>query len=301
MKKWLLIGLTFLFSLSGFSQIVDTLGIIEYRNGTPTLYTSPNGGFAFGNNGYNDRVKAQTFQVENPVTLTEVLIEFGAVIYSSANPESVVNVNIYDNYGSGILVGSETPQDSVAPDSILASITIPVSQLVDDGSFSIADFSLTPIIVGNNFSIGLDLTQLAAEDSVGLVSTTDGDASGNNNAWELTSDSVWFQVAESAYSWGLEVQLAIFAVVEIDAPASVVEQTIAASLYPNPCSEYLNLSLLAQGTYNVELIDGTGRVVLSASVKGSNNMLDLSHLESGLYIVSISDKSVRSTYTVIKE
>ena len=104
MKKWLLIGLTFLFSLSGFSQIVDTLGIIEYRNGTPTLYTSPNGGFAFGNNGYNDRVKAQTFQVENPVTLTEVLIEFGAVIYSSANPESVVNVNIYDNYGSGILV-----------------------------------------------------------------------------------------------------------------------------------------------------------------------------------------------------
>ena len=43
------------------AQVTDTLGFDEFYLGTPVLYSSPNGGYAFGNNGYGDKAKAQTY------------------------------------------------------------------------------------------------------------------------------------------------------------------------------------------------------------------------------------------------
>jgi hypothetical protein len=301
MKKIVFVGLLSIISISGFSQTIDTLGLDEFRNGITTLYTSPNGGFVFGNNGYDDLVKAQSFDKGSAVTLQKVLLEFGDVVFSSGDANSAINVNVYNNYGAGIVVGSGVLQDSIAPDSIIAQMSIPVSQLFDDGSFTIADFSSENVILTDDFSVGIDLSLLSTGDTVGLNSTTDGDANGSNDGWELTSDSVWFQVAESAFSWGLDVQMAIFPVVELDATASINEQSISVSISPNPTSNFLNINFAKSGKYEIQLIDVAGRKVLSATSKNNLSSIDVSHLNSGLYILSVSDGLSKSAYHIIKE
>jgi hypothetical protein len=301
MKKIVFVGLLSIISISGFSQTIDTLGLDEFRNGITTLYTSPNGGFVFGNNGYDDLVKAQSFDKGSAVTLQKVLLEFGDVVFSSGDANSAINVNVYNNYGAGIVVGSGVLQDSIAPDSIIAQMSIPVSQLFDDGSFTIADFSSENVILTDDFSVGIDFSLLAPGDTVGLNSTTDGDANGSNDGWELTSDSVWFQVAESAFSWGLDVQMAIFPVVELDATASINEQSISVSISPNPTSNFLNINFAKSGKYEIQLIDAAGRKVLSVTSKNKLKSIDVSHLNSGLYILSVFDGESRSAYHIIKE
>jgi hypothetical protein len=301
MKKALVVGLLSIVSISGFSQVIDTLGLDEFRNGSTILYTSPNGGFAFGSNGYGDLAKAQSFDKGNAIVLRKVLLEFGEVVFSSGDANSAVTVNIYTNYGDGIIVGSGVLQDSIAPDSIIAQMSIPVSQLFDDGSFTIADFSSENVILTDDFSVGIDLSLLSTGDTVGLNSTTDGDANGSNDGWELTSDSVWFQVAESAFSWGLDVQMAIFPVVELDATASINEQSISVSISPNPTSNFLNINFAKSGKYEIQLIDVAGRKVLSATSKNNLSSIDVSHLNSGLYILSVSDGLSKSAYHIIKE
>jgi hypothetical protein len=301
MKKALVVGLLSIVSISGFSQVIDTLGLDEFRNGSTILYTSPNGGFAFGSNGYGDLAKAQSFDKGNAIVLRKVLLEFGEVVFSSGDANSAVTVNVYTNYGDGIIVGSGVLQDSIAPDSIIAQMSIPVSQLFDDGSFTIADFSSENVILTDDFSVGIDLSLLSTGDTVGLNSTTDGDANGSNDGWELTSDSVWFQVAESAFSWGLDVQMAIFPVVELDATASINEQSISVSISPNPTSNFLNINFAKSGKYEIQLIDAAGRKVLSVTSKNKLKSIDVSHLNSGLYILSVFDGESRSAYHIIKE
>lgn len=301
MKKTLIVSLFSLISLSGYSQVIDTLGIGEFQNGTSTLYTSPNGGFAFGNNGYGDLAKAQTFRNEGTAILRKVLLKFGEVVYTSGDANSTVVVNVYNNYGPGIVVGTGVPQDSIAPDSILATMSIPVSQLLDDGTFAVADFSSENILLPQNFSVGVDFSQLMVGDTVGLNSTTDGDANGSNQAWELSADSVWFQVAESAYSWGLDVQLAMFPIVEVENPASITEQNISVSVYPNPCANFLNLTFMKSGNYEIQLNDATGRTVLLTTTQDREKTVDVSELNSGLYVLSVYNGSMRSVYSIIKE
>lgn len=303
MKETLFTSLILLVSLSGFTQEMDTLGIDDYRGGTSTLYTSPNGGYAFGNNGYGDLVKAQEFTIESGTTLHKVLLIFGEVIFESGDLNSSINVNIYNNYGPGIEVGYGVLHDSIAPDSILASVNIPVSQLLDDGSFTIADFTSQNVLVPANFSVGIDVGQLAAGDTVGLNSTTDGDANGINEAWELTSDSVWFQVAELAYSWNLDVQLAMFPIIDALEPASVYDQEIPVSFYPNPCTDFLNLKFEKGGQYQIELRDATGRIVRSTTLSTNDvrTTIDISGLVPGLYVLKATDGNLQSSYTLIKQ
>jgi len=301
MKKALVVGLLSIVSISGFSQVIDTLGLDEFRNGTTILYTSPNGGFAFGSNGYGDLAKAQFFDKGNAIALRKVLLEFGEVVFGSGDANSAITVNVYNNYGDGIIVGSGALQDSIAPDSIIAQVSIPVSQLLDDGSFTIADFSSENVILTDDFSVGIDFSLLAEGDTVGLNSTTDGDANGSNNGWELTSDSVWFQVAESSYSWGLDVQLAIFPEVELGAPASINEQSISVFISPNPTSDFLHINFAKSGQYEIQLIDAAGRNVLSTASKNKLSSIDISRLNPGFYVLSVSDGLSRSAYRIIKE
>jgi hypothetical protein len=70
------------------AQVTDTLNWERFQEGTATLYTSPNGGYIFGNNGYGDRAKAQTFAHTESHVLRAALMRFGAVTYSSGDPES---------------------------------------------------------------------------------------------------------------------------------------------------------------------------------------------------------------------
>jgi len=61
MKIGLITGLLLAVTHMGVAQVTDTLGYSDFLTGTQVLYDSPNGGYAFGNNGYGDKAKAQSY------------------------------------------------------------------------------------------------------------------------------------------------------------------------------------------------------------------------------------------------
>jgi len=73
------------------------------------------------------------------------------------------------------------------------------------------------------------------------------------------------------------------------------EQVRALSVYPNPASDLLSVSLPDGEMDNLTVSDITGRQVLNLNLNGSNGLvnLDLSELAHGLYFVSVSNNNER--------
>lgn len=287
MMRFLMLLLWVSMSFTAHAQVTDTLGYDDenYLSGTEVLYESPNGGYAFGNNGYGDKVKAQTYVNEESFVLRQVLLRFGAVEYNSSDPSSAVRISVYDNYGTGIT--SLGVSDSIAPDSVLASVTIPITALVEN-DFSVADFTSETVVIYDRFSVGIDLTELAPGDTVGLYSTTDGDAEGSFNAWELTANEVWFTVEDGIYSWDLDVDLAIFPVIDEADPAGLPEFSADEwNIGPNPTKAHARVSLPNGRGHSVEMMNTNGQVIFQRDNVAHKLDVDLSEYPSGFYLIRV--------------
>ncbi|MCB0754891.1 MAG: T9SS type A sorting domain-containing protein [Flavobacteriales bacterium] len=303
MKKFVLICVSALLGFIANAQITDTLGFAQYSAGTETLYQSPNGGYAFGNNGYGDKAKAQAFSLDNSFVIRDVLLKFGAVEFNSGDSSSAIIVNIYNSGGPGVTLFSIN--DSIAPDSIMASVQVPVYQLVAN-DYSVADFSSETIVFQANerFFVSLEFDSLIVGDTLGLLSTTDGDATTTINAWELTSDNDWIVVAQNSYSWDLNVDFAIFPRVDVNDPAGIDDYDLANSIvvYPNPCTDFVELRNLDHQSLNgvLSVYSVSGELVLSQSIRSNSNRIDVRNLATGLYTVVYTDDNLRSAVRIVK-
>ncbi|MCB9186034.1 MAG: T9SS type A sorting domain-containing protein [Flavobacteriales bacterium] len=288
------------------AQVTDTLGWSNFSQGTEILYESPNGGYAFGTNGYADKAKAQTFTDTVSHVLRGALLKFGAVEFNSQDSSSSVLVNVYLNDGNGITAVSNS--DTLAPNTIVTSVKVPVYQLVNGGLTEVGldNDTLLVFYSGELFSIGIAFDSLAVGDTVGLVSTTDGDAGGSYNAWELTANSNWIVVAQAAYSWNLDVDLGIFALTDRNDPAGVVEtrRVEQISVYPNPVVETLNVNLQGfqeSDRLNMTIFDQLGRAILTWwSTSHELTTLDVSTLPMGIYHLQIESDLQVATAKFVK-
>lgn len=296
MNRLIVLSGLLLIGLTAIAQDT-TLGYTEYLQGTPILYTSPNGGYAFGNNGYGDKAKAQSYTYQDPLLLKEVLLLFGDVIFASGDSSSTVRVNVYDNVGQGVT--SIGISDSIAPDGILASIDLAVHELLDDGNFTHADFAGIMLEVDERFSVGIDLTMLSVGDTVGLMSTTDGDAAGSFNAWELAANDTWFTIEDPTFSWGLDVDLAIFPVFENPNGVSEFPEEVPWSIYPNPSIESVRVSMNNSDSWQLTVRDVLGKQVYSDYFIGRSHTFDVNNLENGVYLISVTNSDRTSTQRLI--
>lgn len=289
-----------LLTFSGMGQATDTLGYSEFYAGNPVLYYSPNGGYAFGNNGYGDKAKAQTYQDSVPFVLRKVLLDFGAVSYNSSDPNSVVRVVVYDNTGFGV---TEFGSDSIAPWGVISFVDIPVSTIQVGGSLTEASFENDTIVIyEGQFSVGIDLTQLSAGDTVGLLSTTDGDLDGEVvDTWELTSGNTWFSVSEPTYSWNLEVDLAIFPVIDEDDPAGLVNyHDFKFTVYPNPATDFVTVSGPFRSGSTLNIYDSSGKLIRCQSIRSENLRLDVRDVVPGVYSLVVTSNEYVSSLRWVK-
>ena len=95
MNKLITACIVLLTASSCIGQVTDTLGYADFISGTETLYESPNGGFAFGNNGYGDRAKAQAFSNNESFVVKEVYLDFGCVEFGSVDSSSSISSIIH--------------------------------------------------------------------------------------------------------------------------------------------------------------------------------------------------------------
>lgn len=266
------------------AQVTDTLGWTRFQEGTPSIYDSPNGGYAFGNNGYGDKVKAQGFTHEESFALRGALIQLGAVSALSGNAESKIRVTVYANNGSGL--GLFGIVDNSAPDSILAIKDVLVSALPTDGGLFQVDLSDSNLVFFNRFSIGIDLTLLAAGDTVGLLSTTDGDGGERQDAWEQESSGGWVTVV-SPFSWGLDVDLAIFALVDVNDPAGISDPSLKMDVWPNPSEGLFHVQTPYSDQWNTVVYGANGQLITRQSFLGDRTKIDLYGATPGLYVLQL--------------
>ncbi|MCK5776053.1 MAG: T9SS type A sorting domain-containing protein, partial [Bacteroidales bacterium] len=66
---------------------------------------------------------------------------------------------------------------------------------------------------------------------------------------------------------------------------SKLEMTIT----PNPSHGNFFIDFSAEDYYEVFVYDMTGHIVYDSKLSNNNNLLDLSHLENGIYIVKASN------------
>ncbi len=82
---------------------------------------------------------------------------------------------------------------------------------------------------------------------------------------------------------------------------SAVSQTFAAnelSVYPNAVTDYLNIASADTNNFDVLVFDMLGKVVTKANV---SNRLDMSILETGLYIVKVRSGNKVSSFKIAKK
>ena len=83
-------------------------------------------------------------------------------------------------------------------------------------------------------------------------------------------------------------------------PAGFVSPVVSALsyvVYPNPASNMLHISSEIDGSKNIVISNVEGKVVLSASVTGKQFPVDISALQTGVYMLTISDERTGSTET----
>jgi hypothetical protein len=77
-------------------------------------------------------------------------------------------------------------------------------------------------------------------------------------------------------------------------------------LFPNPCSEFFNLSMkIKAGYYQLTICDVTGRIVeqknISVSFKSENLVLPVNNFQDGLYVVTLKSKEQQISHLLIKQ
>jgi hypothetical protein len=182
-----------------------------------------NGGYILGTNSYGDKAKAQAFLLDAPTAVEEVLFWFGAKSDASGNPNSTFAVNIYAMDGPGFRTpgsGATATPTNDAPGTILGTLNLSPS-VVDttwvDGvgfNFTVAAFP-SPIYVNTEFAAGIDVSNLAPQDTVAMASTLNGEVEFGEFCWEKWSDNTWYTLPGAGWGSGtFDVDAAVFVVID---------------------------------------------------------------------------------------
>ena len=324
MKKiYLIISLSFL-SLTAFSQIaaeasktiknpyfglgnssrtlMDTLWGQFHEWPRAEVYVAQvngqNQGYVAGSNNFGDKQKVQIFLNNTPMKIEAVILWFGGIFLQSGDAASKVIAKAYNwNLNS--------------PGNLTSSADL----LVDDidtlnDSWNIVTFD-TPITVTGNFAAGIDLTQVAAGDYVGLFSSEHGGGNVYGDlAWEQLANDSW-NTFKSRYG-GIDVQLGIFPIVDTDVVGIKNIKNDKFKIYqnmPNPFSNtsYVFYELAEAANVSLEVFDMTGKslLVYNEGFKSAGKSMieiDATDLPSGIYhyTITIGDQKATKKMVVFK-
>ncbi|MEX1189902.1 MAG: T9SS type A sorting domain-containing protein [Bacteroidia bacterium] len=319
-----------LLSIALFSSAVvladpgDTLGVTFGT--TPTF--APNnqaillpyvlqGGYVYGVNGDPNELNAiaQGYILEDPSTVEGVLMFVGAKTKGPANiPNTRLTFNLFQMSATGAQkITSPNPFASVPVEgpgsTVLASGQLFFEE-IDTASLAYSYVGFTvPAQVNGNIAVGVDLTDLkTAGDTVGFICDNLGSANGIDYAFHRAGSgqtAVWY-TTNSLFGGALDNNIAIFPVLTAPEPSSIGDEIsfmgLSTSVYPNPVSNTLNVTLSLETSENAHLtlLQATGNAVVSSlRVKAgkvkTTHQLDVSNVSAGNYILLIEGENGERT------
>ncbi|HNW98182.1 MAG TPA: T9SS type A sorting domain-containing protein [Bacteroidales bacterium] len=281
----------------------DTLRPASFATGTPVLYSFIEGGYSFGVNALNDHAFAQKYKVPQSYLINGVAFWVGAKkIIGDAD---TLSVNFYTLDGPGTDTSGAVNN---APDSIFISKTITTSQINSSG-LTIIPFTDDTFIVFVDYAVGVDISTMD-DDTIGIFSTTDGDALQSQLSWVKWADDTWHTVLES-FNWGMDLDFGIFIIADMSA-ANINDNYFIDGLklsqnQPNPASEYTLVQYELNDNSNdvsLEIYDMNGKLINKFSegkqLKGLHEIkINSGDLKSGSYYYSLKAGNHRLTKKMI--
>ena len=87
-----------------------------------------------------------------------------------------------------------------------------------------------------------------------------------------------------------------------ESTTGILEDQIEFEIYPNPTSDQLNIILVGSDAITMNLIDNTGRLVMTELLNNENNTIEVGHIASGIYNIQLrnSDGVVSVKQVVIE-
>lgn len=271
----------------------------------PNTGPSTAGGYYYGTNQLGDKEEVQGFKLTGSTKVVGALMWFGGG-HGFSTSSFIVKLYKIDN--------ALTPNE---PSIVVATKTVPFNT-VDTGttfaSSGVNYFQFTNSeYINSDFGIGFDMTQLSSTDSIGLVCSKTGDILNQDFQWIKWSDDSWNTVVSSWGTGNVDVELAIWAVVD-NSTASIEEEGFVNGLklhqnVPNPFNgESIVKYELANSSNNVaiEIYDVKGRLVDSFSEgskpAGVNSIkLNAGNYSKGTYFISLKADGRRVTEKLIVE
>jgi hypothetical protein len=308
---------TTLFSLLlavSFAQNGDTLGVspgtfpqFAPNNQATLLPYILAGGYIYGTNGdpNNFNAIAQGYELLAPAEVEGVLSFIAVKRKGPANQPSTLTFELYNMTATGAFnVTSPNPFETEPAEgpsgNVLGSSQIFYEEIdTTTLTYTWAEFS-NPIFVQGNFAVAANLASLrSAGDTIAFLSDGIGDANGRNYAYHRVNNgvtNVWY-TSNSIFGGALDNNIAIFPVLSATAGITSLNG-LNLSVYPNPASDFLRLSLSSKHSenYTMKLIDAQGRETgIKTSVVSSDSEsileMDIRNLTSGHYFLTLEGSS----------
>lgn len=274
------------------TQNYSTCDTLRYPLPEPlTYYIIPNKGYVTGNNTYGDKAIADYFEnTQANLVITGMIFEFSLAKHTSGVNERIP-LKIWK---ADALSGK--------PGVVLAFDTVLLSTLVTDvkaNKLTTVDLE-NPVQPGSSFYIGVMLPAITG-DTICLWSTPLGTLP-TATTWILQSNDEW---ETAQYLWtapgdpSFIISSAVYPKVCLLNGIDEVPEILPFAVWPNPA--YDKITIVNQegitGNVRYSIYDIFGKELLKGPVsKSISTAVDISKLNSGIYIVSIrGDKSAFST------
>lgn len=287
------------------SSACDTLSNLP-ASAYLTIYGSPASGYISGCYGDTVQQEAEYFS-QTPstgFTIGSVYIYFFAA-YSPTAGRSI-NVNIWDNTGTGGAPGKVIATKAVTLSSIQAADRYP------SAGPTLVTFT-TPVTVTTPYYVGVDFTTEATnykKDTVAIVTDTNYDGGNAGTAWQYAvyaplSINGWTPLSDASF-WNLNVANAIWPVFCSNGTVGFDEYALSegVKLYPNPTNGMVNaaFSLDNSTDVHVEVYNMLGEMVQTAhwdNVKEDTYQINLSGQAPGMYFVKVISNETTITKKII--
>ncbi len=260
------------------------------------LYTNNGGGYVAGANSFGDLAKAQEFAAPSQTSLVSGVIAWIAGKTDDSSPDVVAN--LYDLDGPGTTVGGAT---NSAPSTVLASGSKSLTRVDTSGFFTRFDFN-TPVAISSAYAVGLDFADFGGDDYIGIVTNSDGDANGSENAWEQWSGGDWYTM-DAAWNSQLDADfdLGLFPVLCPQTVTGLLDLESYFSVFPNPNNGQFAVVNSAGFNGQLKIYNAVGQQVYTQSLAGDNVIqCNLSNQDAGMYIIQVTtDNGVWNSRVVL--
>jgi hypothetical protein len=299
MRILILLLIIFIDSSARAQVGTDTLSDF-FKFSTAQLIPSPNGGFVTGTNGFRDSEKLQAFYPSKPYSVLGAWVWIGTNTVPTGEVSNTClklrKLDITPTNNPPFIAGIKSTVDSAFFDVSSLNASTSMTQGMNWMPFA------QPVLISSPYAIGLTFDSPISIDSLrpeyAIMHSTDDSVAVTGRSWERWNGS-FKRILDS---WGLDIDLAVFPVIDTTLTSISNLQITKPDVFPNPANEAITIRFSQKGEFDrISLYDAWGKLISTNSLSKDEMLHTLitSGLSSGNYLIHCEGKHSRGSVPII--